>query len=66
MELKLTWVKEEMNLSPYMGSQILLRFLLRADGSIQADGWYVDDINIISYDFVPVELVSFTAFCFFR
>lgn len=57
-----TWVKEEMNLSPYMGSQIILRFLLRADGSIQADGWYVDDINIISYDFVPVELVSFTAF----
>jgi len=56
-----TWVKEEMNLSPYMGNQILLRFLLRSDGVIQADGWYVDDINIISYDFVPVELVSFTA-----
>lgn len=56
-----TWVKEEMNLSPYMGNQILLRFLFRSDGLIQADGWYVDDINIISYDFVPVELVSFTA-----
>ncbi len=59
-----TWVKEEMNLSPYMGSQILLRFLLRSDGVIQADGWYVDDINIISYDFIPVELVSFTASAF--
>ena len=58
---QLTWVKEEMNLSPYMGNQILLRFLLRADGAIQADGWYVDDINIIVYDFIPVELVAFTA-----
>ena len=58
---QLTWVKEEMNLSPYMGNQILLRFLLRADGAIHADGWYVDDINIIVYDFIPVELVSFTA-----
>ena len=56
-----TWVKEEIDLSSYMGSQILLRFLLRSDGFIQADGWYVDDINIIVYDFIPVELVSFSA-----
>jgi hypothetical protein len=56
------WVKEEIDLTSYMGSQILIRFLMRADGSIQQDGWYVDDINIVIYDFVPVELISFTAF----
>ena len=58
---QLSWVKEEIDISEYMGQQILLRFLLRSDGSIQEDGWYVDDINIVVYDFVPVELVSFTA-----
>jgi hypothetical protein len=51
---QLTWVKESMDLSSYIGQQIKLRFLLKSDGYIQADGWYVDDINIIAYEFVPV------------
>ncbi|MFO7523930.1 MAG: M28 family peptidase [Ignavibacteriaceae bacterium] len=58
---QLTWVKEEIDISEYMGQQVLLRFLLRSDTNIQEDGWYVDDINIVVYDFVPVELVAFTA-----
>ncbi len=61
---QLNWVKEEINLSSYMGNNILLRFLLRSDGSIHADGWYIDDINIIVYEFIPVEMISFNAFVF--
>jgi hypothetical protein len=51
---QLTWVKESIDLSSYLGQQIKLRFMLKADGYIQADGWYVDDINLIAYEFVPV------------
>jgi len=51
---QLTWVKESIDLSSYLGQQIKLRFMLKADGYIQADGWYVDDINLIAYAFVPV------------
>ncbi|MBE0572647.1 MAG: M28 family peptidase [Ignavibacteriaceae bacterium] len=50
---QLTWVKESIDLSSYLGQQIKLRFMLKADGYIQADGWYVDDINIVAFEFVP-------------
>ncbi len=56
-----TWVREEMSLTGYTGSQVKLRFKLRSDGSIQKDGWYVDDIGVLIYSIVPVELNSFTA-----
>ncbi len=44
-----TWVKEEMDLSSYVGNNIKLQFLLKSDGSVQKDGWYIDDITIKSY-----------------
>lgn len=50
---QLTWVKESIDLSSYLGQQIKLRFMLKADGYVQADGWYVDDINIVAFEFVP-------------
>ena len=50
---QLTWLKESIDLSSYLGQQIKLRFLLKADGYVQADGWYIDDINIIAFEFVP-------------
>ncbi|MGB9665598.1 MAG: M28 family peptidase, partial [Ignavibacteria bacterium] len=57
-----TWVHEKMSLSNFIGQTIKLRFLLRSDGSIQNDGWYVDNIKISTYNTViPVELTSFTA-----
>ena len=58
---RLNWVKEEINLSAFGGQQIRLRFELRTDGSIQKDGWYIDDIGIYYYGAVPVELTSFNA-----
>ncbi|MCX7610171.1 MAG: M28 family peptidase [Ignavibacterium sp.] len=59
---QLTWVNERMDISQYVGNNIKLRFLLRSDGTVNADGWYVDDIKISIYSsLVPVELTSFTA-----
>ncbi|MBE2279063.1 MAG: immune inhibitor A [Ignavibacteriaceae bacterium] len=55
------WAYEEINLASYAGQNIKLRFELRTDGSINADGWYIDDIGIVVYTAVPVELTSFTA-----
>jgi len=57
---KANWLQEEISLAPYAGQQIKLRFLLRTDGSQQKDGIYLDDIGIVGYSVVPVEMVSFT------
>ena len=55
------WVHEEISLADYNSSQVKIKFELKSDGSINADGWYVDDIGILVYTAVPVELTSFTA-----
>jgi bacillopeptidase F (M6 metalloprotease family) len=54
------WVKEQISLSSYKSSLVRIRFRLRTNGSSQRDGWYVDDIAIVAYTAVPVELISFT------
>lgn len=58
--LRDSWVKEEISLAQFGGSQVKLRFELRTDTSIEKDGWYIDDIGIFVYSAVPVELVNFT------
>ncbi len=44
-----TWVQEQMDLSAYAGLSIRLRFRLTSDISVEEDGWYIDDINILGY-----------------
>jgi len=57
------WVKEEISLASYINNQVKIRFEFKSDGSIQQDGWYVDDIGILFYSIPnnPLELTSFTA-----
>ena len=55
------WVLEEISLANYNTSQVKIRYRLKSDESITKDGWYVDDIGIVYYTIVPVELTSFTA-----
>ena len=57
------WVREEISLSGYNSNMVKIRFKLRTDGSDQRDGWYVDDIGVVVYTAVPVELISFTGKC---
>lgn len=54
------WVREEIPLSAFVGSQIKLRFELKSDVSVQRDGWYVDDIGIIYYGVNFVEMNPLT------
>lgn len=57
-----TWVHESIDISNYANQPLRLRFYFRSDGSIQSDGWYVDNVKISVYNsVVPVELVSFNA-----
>ncbi len=41
-----TWVKEQVDLSDYLGQNIKLRFKLRSDQFSEFDGFYFDDIKV--------------------
>lgn len=43
------WVREEINLSQYLGQQIKVRFVLKSDSGTTGDGFYFDDFEIL-YD----------------
>ncbi len=55
------WVEESIDLFDYVGSSVKLRFALYSDSYVEEDGWYIDDIEVVTYSVVPVELTSFTA-----
>ena len=40
------WVQEKINLSEYLGSNILIRFKFKSDGLENADGFYFDDMKV--------------------
>ncbi len=40
------WVKESIDLSAYLGQNIKLRFNMVADGGVEYDGFYFDDITV--------------------
>ncbi|MFA6978894.1 MAG: M14 family zinc carboxypeptidase [Ignavibacteriaceae bacterium] len=44
------WVKEEIDLKAFGGKQIKIRFSVLSDEYVQKDGWYLDDISIVTYD----------------
>ena len=44
---QLEWVKENIDLSDYLGQNIKLRFKLTSDSWVNADGFYVDDIEVL-------------------
>ncbi len=56
-----SWVKEEILLSSFNLTNVKFQFQLKSDGYINRDGWYLDDIGVIYYTLIPVELSSFSA-----
>ncbi len=58
---QLTWVKEVIDLSDFIGEQITFRFLMKSDGSVTEDGWHFDDFNVITYQSVPVSADDYPA-----
>jgi carboxypeptidase T len=50
-----TWVLEEISLSDYIGETIRIRFLLRSDNGVRADGFYFDDFRLMyNQDFTGI------------
>jgi hypothetical protein len=45
-----TWVKEEISLGNYLGKEIKLRFRLKSDSYVVADGFYWDDMTVTVID----------------
>lgn len=43
-----TWVDEEMDVTQFVSTQFKFRFRLRSDGSVNGDGFYVDDITLLT------------------
>jgi murein tripeptide amidase MpaA len=43
------WVKETIDISNFVNQSVALKFQLRSDGFVEADGWFLDDIRIVTY-----------------
>jgi bacillopeptidase F len=43
------WEKVTLDLTEYANQQTVIRFRLTSDGSINFDGWYIDDLEIRNY-----------------
>lgn len=58
------WVFEEINLSDYLGEQIVVRFQILSDGSQTRDGFYFDDlaINIVEEGTIGIDDFSTNVF----
>lgn len=48
-----SWVKEDIDLTNYQSPQFKMQFVLKTDGGITRDGWYLDDIGVLYYT-IPV------------
>ncbi len=54
------WIQEEINLSYFLGSERLyIKFELRSDQGVDADGFYFDDL-LVKASFVPSSSEDFT------
>ncbi|MFK7773571.1 MAG: M14 family zinc carboxypeptidase [Saprospiraceae bacterium] len=40
------WVMEEINLEDYIGEMLWIKFRLKADGGVEGDGFYFDDLTV--------------------
>ncbi|MEJ2596304.1 MAG: M14 family zinc carboxypeptidase [bacterium] len=40
------WVKEQIDISEYVGQQVKLRFWMRSDNYVHGDGFYFDDLEV--------------------
>ncbi|MCH9660621.1 MAG: immune inhibitor A, partial [Bacteroidetes bacterium] len=61
------WVLEEIDLSDYLGQDILVRFEFRSDGNVNEDGFYFDDlqVNIAEEGTLAIEDNTNSAFSIF-
>jgi hypothetical protein len=54
----LGWQPVVVNLLPYVGQQIILRFSFRTDGSVTYPGVYIDDVQVGEAVSVPLDIAT--------
>ncbi len=59
--LQSDWVLEEINLSDYLGEEILVRFQFESDNGVTEDGFYFDDLTINILDDETLNITDFEA-----
>ena len=52
------WVEENIDISSFVGKDVLLRFTFASNSEYNADGWYIDDIRVQSYS-TPSQAYAF-------
>ncbi len=61
---QLQWVEEMVDLSPFDGEPaVTLRFTLKSDGYVQGDGFYFDDLRVVSFPAVELSLGDVSQDC---
>jgi len=45
------WLYEEIPLIDYRGDTIKIRFKITSDSSTAYDGWYIDDVRVVGFDY---------------
>ena len=41
-----SWIQEGLDLSPFIGQQVIVRFYFASDHSFNYPGWYIDDVEV--------------------
>ena len=47
---QLDWITERIDLSPFLGESVYLRFAMESTSNDTRDGFYLDDLRILQYD----------------
>ena len=48
------WLQESVDLTPFVGSKVLIRFEYITDAAVYEDGFVIDDIGIPEFEFIEV------------
>jgi hypothetical protein len=52
------WKREQMNLNPYIGQRIRIRFNFITDNGVPGDGFYMDNFRVVDYVDTPTGITQ--------
>lgn len=55
-----TWVQEQIDISEYLGGDLYLRFYFESDQFENGDGFYFDDLEVLTYASAPADTTQDT------
>ena len=52
------WIKTAIDLSDYSGSDLLIGFQIKGEGSLTQAGWYIDRVSLSDHDDSPLQSIN--------